>query len=186
MNKNDRRVRKTQRALQSALAELMIEKDLKNITVQELVDKADVHRATFYTHYHDVYDLYEEIENGVMKELNTVVASDPTHEYRNIYKKIIDYIYNNPVQFRMLLGSNGSQKFQNRICELLERNYLNIWLFEDRKTEITEEMRFLTNYHIHGCMSIIMFWVNTEFACPQDKIVEIIQTISDHIETISL
>ena len=186
MNKTDRRVRKTQRALQLALAELMIDKDLNNITVQELVDKADIHRATFYAHYHDIYDLYEQIENGVISELDVMVSSNPAHEYHHVYTTIVDYISDNPILLRMLLSNNRNQKFQNQICELLEKNYLNIWLFEDRKTEITEDMRLLTTYHIHGCMSVIAFWVNTNFSYPKYEITKLIQTINDHIEKIMM
>ena len=57
--KTDRRTLKTRKALCEALAELLMEKELHKITVQEIADKADVNRVTFYKHYMDVYDLYE-------------------------------------------------------------------------------------------------------------------------------
>ena len=46
----DRRVRRTRKQLQAALAALMREKDLKDITVRELTALADVDRETFYSH----------------------------------------------------------------------------------------------------------------------------------------
>ena len=54
--KPDRRTAKTERAIRSALADLLMEKELRSITVQELADKADIHRVTVYKHYMDVYD----------------------------------------------------------------------------------------------------------------------------------
>lgn len=78
MNKNDRRVKKTKRAIQNAFAELMLEKRIQDITVQELVDKADIHRATFYSHYHDIYDLYEQIECDMISEFSSIMKNDPT------------------------------------------------------------------------------------------------------------
>ena len=119
MNMNDRRVRKTKKALQNALAEIMAYKELRHITVQELVDQADIHRATFYLHYHDVYDLYEQIENGVITELDKIIAADPTNLYEGVYKAIIDYVFDNSVLFRMLLNEKSNTNFQNAVCKLI-------------------------------------------------------------------
>jgi len=49
----DRRVRRTRRALQEALRELMLRKAYDQITVQDVIDRADVGRATFYAHFRD-------------------------------------------------------------------------------------------------------------------------------------
>jgi ribosome-binding factor A len=48
MNKHDRRVKKTIKALQSALADAMLDKELQKITVQELVNKADIHTVLVF------------------------------------------------------------------------------------------------------------------------------------------
>ena len=55
--KEDRRVRRTRRRLQRALAELILEKRYEKITVQNIIDRADVGRSTFYAHYLDKEDL---------------------------------------------------------------------------------------------------------------------------------
>jgi AcrR family transcriptional regulator len=49
----DRRVRRTRALLQDALMSLMVEKGYEAITVQEIIDRADVGRATFYAHFAD-------------------------------------------------------------------------------------------------------------------------------------
>lgn len=102
MNKHDRRVKKTIKALQSALADAMLDKELQKITVQELVNKADIHRATFYSHYHDVYDLYEQMEHDAISEFTKFINDNPAGHYENIYNSIIDYIYENPALSRLL------------------------------------------------------------------------------------
>lgn len=82
MNKNDRRARKTEKELQTALIELMREKELKDITVGELTEKADIHRATFYTHYEDIYALYDEIERGILDYICERLNWEPNHVYK--------------------------------------------------------------------------------------------------------
>ena len=54
----DRRSRRTRDALGDALVGLMQERPFKSITVQEVLDRAEVGRSTFYTHYRDKDDLF--------------------------------------------------------------------------------------------------------------------------------
>lgn len=56
----DRRVRRTRAALQEALLSLMAEKGYDKITVQDLIDRADVGRSTFYLHFTDKSDLLQD------------------------------------------------------------------------------------------------------------------------------
>src|SRR5678815_990965 len=55
--KTDARVRRTRDALGDALVALMQEKPFDTITVQDVLDRANVSRSTFYTHYSDRDDL---------------------------------------------------------------------------------------------------------------------------------
>src|SRR5213083_3494878 len=49
----DRRVQRTRKLLQDALVSLMIEKGYEATTVQDIIDRANVGRATFYAHFAD-------------------------------------------------------------------------------------------------------------------------------------
>ena len=53
----DRRTAKTVAALRTALIELMLEKHYDSITVQDIIDRANVGRSTFYSHFRDKEDL---------------------------------------------------------------------------------------------------------------------------------
>ena len=55
--KEDARVRRTRDALGDALVALMQEKPFDTITVQDVLDRANVSRSTFYSHYSDKDDL---------------------------------------------------------------------------------------------------------------------------------
>lgn len=54
----DLRIRRTRGRLSDALVELMQEKPIDEVTVQEVLDRARVGRSTFYLHYHDKDDLF--------------------------------------------------------------------------------------------------------------------------------
>ncbi|MEP7271088.1 MAG: TetR/AcrR family transcriptional regulator [Acidobacteriota bacterium] len=58
VEKEDRRIRRTRDALGDALVALIGEKAFDAITVQEVLDRANVGRSTFYTHYQSKEDLF--------------------------------------------------------------------------------------------------------------------------------
>jgi AcrR family transcriptional regulator len=55
--KPDRRVARSRRALKEALTDLILEKGYEAVTVQDVIDRADVGRSTFYAHFIDKDDL---------------------------------------------------------------------------------------------------------------------------------
>ncbi|MDN6618009.1 MAG: TetR/AcrR family transcriptional regulator, partial [Enterococcus sp.] len=65
----DRRTIKTRTAIKSAFLAILKEKSINKITISELSEKANIGRGTFYLHYHDLYDLYESIEQDLYAEL---------------------------------------------------------------------------------------------------------------------
>ncbi len=56
--KEDLRVRRSRDRLGDALVALLVEKPFDEITVQDVLDRAEVSRSTFYTHYRDKNDLF--------------------------------------------------------------------------------------------------------------------------------
>jgi AcrR family transcriptional regulator len=66
----DRRVARTSNLLQDALVALIIDKGYDAITVQDILDKANVGRSTFYAHFLDKHDLLM----GGLERLKTGLA----------------------------------------------------------------------------------------------------------------
>ncbi|MEU6351771.1 TetR/AcrR family transcriptional regulator [Streptomyces sp. NPDC047072] len=76
----DRRVRRTRAALQRALIGLVEERELSQIGVADVVERAEVSRSTFYDHYRDVHELAEAASTSMIDDLiGVVVALDPAH-----------------------------------------------------------------------------------------------------------
>ena len=181
---DDRRVRKTKRALREGLAELMLEKDLRKITVRELSDKVDIHRATFYAHYTDIYGLYEELENTLIDEIGVIFADNTSDTYGNIFRPVIDYVYDNAKTCRMFFSQNGNRSFYNRISAFVEKAYYEIWVNETGQKTMTEEWWILVRYHIQGCLAIISRWVENDLSYPKDEIADLLIKVDINFEKI--
>ncbi|MDY6867560.1 MAG: TetR/AcrR family transcriptional regulator [Chloroflexota bacterium] len=67
----DPRVRRTKNRLQKALMELIIEKGYQSLTVQEIVDRADVNRTTFYRQFQDKDDLMRFVIDDMVDQILT-------------------------------------------------------------------------------------------------------------------
>ena len=72
-HKEDRRIRRTKKLLKQALAQLMDEKEFKDITVRDITERADLNRGTFYLHYTDTYDILNKIENEILFNIQSMV-----------------------------------------------------------------------------------------------------------------
>lgn len=73
----DLRQQRTQRSIVNAFLAMRSERPLEKITVRELADRAEIHKATFYLHYHDIYELSESLEQELIDDV-LFGLSDPT------------------------------------------------------------------------------------------------------------
>lgn len=65
----DLRTRKTRRALREAFLDMRRERPLEKVSVRELCERAEVSKATFYLHYHSVYDLSAELQASAVSTI---------------------------------------------------------------------------------------------------------------------
>jgi AcrR family transcriptional regulator len=79
MNEADRRVKRSRKLLQEAFRELLGEKGFDAITVQDVAERAEVNRGTFYAHFPDKYALLEQVIGESFREalLNRVPVGAP-------------------------------------------------------------------------------------------------------------
>lgn len=70
MTKTDRRVQRTRELLQKALIELISERGYDAITIQDIVDRANVGRTTFYLHYSSKDELFISCHEAIVSEFH--------------------------------------------------------------------------------------------------------------------
>ena len=71
----DKRVRRTKKAIREALLRLMQDKAVAQVTTTELCREADINRNTFYAHYSTPEDVFAEIEKELLAELTAMVEN---------------------------------------------------------------------------------------------------------------
>lgn len=76
----DRRIERTQALLRDALTSLVHEKSYDTISVKEILDRANVGRSTFYTHFTDKDEL---LASSLQEMLHAVQSSTPSSAKRH-------------------------------------------------------------------------------------------------------
>jgi len=175
----DRRVRKTKKALRQALIELLNEKSIQNITVRELTDRADVHRSTFYANFCDVYALYAHTEECAVREIGEIASGDASL----FFGGLIDYVNANRQTARLFFGNID---FSRRITDLLRDSCIACWCEEYGNeaafaTATPEETDYYIQFYISGAIGAVAKWVSEDFKYPAEKLAEHLADIEHRV-----
>jgi AcrR family transcriptional regulator len=123
---NDRRIRRTQKLLQEALVSLIREKDYDSISIKEILDRANVGRSTFYTHFRDKDELFI---RGIHEMLRSVqppaLPSSPKRHERILWFSLPIFQYHDHHRREpgVRIGSRGRailhEHLQKALAELI-------------------------------------------------------------------
>ncbi len=156
----DRRIRRTQTLLQQSLVRLMSEKDIKNISVRELSDLADINRGTFYLHYNDIYDILEQMEDELFVEFNEILDRSfrqdaGCHSPEAVLLDIFSFLERHRELSRVMMGPHGDRSFVNRLKELVNTRLYHVLAQREWACVYDYAESFVTS----GCIGVIETWL---------------------------
>jgi AcrR family transcriptional regulator len=163
----DRRVTRTLLALRAGLIGLMVEKDWDDISVQDICDRANIGRSTFYTHYNDKGDLllagFEELRRELRARRAKLASSDRLAFARGI----IDHAYEHRDLFRALFGKRSGHLVQKRfrkiVTDLVKLDFAD--LIDDRA-----RVDAIAHYVAGAFLELITWWLDTRNSLEPDDI----------------
>lgn len=132
-NTTDRRIQRTRKALRTALLELIKEKGYDAISIEDITERANVGRATFYLHYKDKEDLLLEEFSEMANEKVQVLSEIPFSAWLQSQEDLADatakrpappllivfeHIYDNSELYYILLKSEKSSRIVERIRKI--------------------------------------------------------------------
>jgi AcrR family transcriptional regulator len=185
MDNTDRRVRRTHKSLHEALIALVQQKNYDDITVQDVLDRADVGRSTFYAHFQDKDQLLlsgvehlrltlEEAlrrERGRAKRHEGVIAfSRAMFEHADGYRTI----------YYALLKTQGwplvRQRMQDLLEELIGRECkTEIAALRKAKSEVPVEL--FVHYLTSSFFSVMTWWIDRRSRLTPQQIDEMFRSL---------
>ncbi len=180
--KTDRRTLKTRKAICDAFSELLAEKKLHKVTVQEIADKADVNRVTFYKHFLDVYDLYDKIEEEVLVELGLLILQLGELRSEEFFSHLIGYISDNKSIFKMIFSPNGTNLLRDKFGKMMDGLFRQLLTEQTRLDLNDEKIVFQSCYRTQGCIAVIEKWVLNDLSEPKEFIIKTLSELDRNTE----
>ncbi|WP_204243447.1 TetR/AcrR family transcriptional regulator [Mammaliicoccus sciuri] len=184
----DRRVRKSKRAIKQAFIELLTENNLDRITIQQISDLADVNRGTFYLNYEDKYALLDEMENEQIEEikgfvdirkmdLSTKTSDRFIEDFANkVIKNVITHIEHNIEFYQVILNLERKSQIEEQLAEIVRSNIKHLIGDKDDIFGIPEN--YYLTYVVGSMMSMIKYWVSDENRVSVEELVNYVSTIA--------
>ena len=161
----DRRQQKTRAAIFAAFSKLLAEKSYGKITVQEIIDTANVGRTTFYDHFETKDDLLKALCEELFGHIISS-AADCTHTHglysegnapESVFCHLLQHLQENENNILGLLSSESSEiflrYFKDSLNELIQKQFIG----QDRSANLDIPEDFLVN-HISGSFVEMVLW----------------------------
>lgn len=121
----DRRKARTERNVQAAFCALLERKRYSQITVQDVLDEADVGRSTFYAHYRGKEDLLARLVDEICAHATAPMGPEPEHDFSartddaSAVEHLLRHIQERRSGVRALVVSDGAGTFARLLHEAL-------------------------------------------------------------------
>lgn len=172
----------TKRAIAASLKNLLKEKKLNKITVQDIADDCGINRQTFYYHFQDIYDL---VEWMCIEDTEKVLKENRTYEtwqegFLSVFalakkdKIFIDNIYRS-VSLEML------EQYLYRLVFPLLKNVV------DEKSQgfpvREEDKKYIADFYKYAFVGVLLEWIRDDMAeRPEDIVARVSSIVGGTIE----
>lgn len=167
--KEDRRIRRTKKAVRDALLRIMSDKPVSQINTTELCSEADINRSTFYAHYATPQDVLESIEEEFLSELEVLL--DDTLDNGRLLTELLSNIDAAREQWYSIW--HGDPHLIERAMDLAAQKALERWHAEGYKSE--QEVMLFLHYATRGAAGIIGEWLNRGCRSSPEELAELIK-----------
>jgi AcrR family transcriptional regulator len=156
----DRRVQRTLLMLSDALFALIVERGYDAITVQDITERANIGRATFYLHYHDKEQLLEESILSFFDDLTKHVETAP--DFSATYQSLLIHVFQHVAErhqlYYALFHEGGPPsiviRMQKWLASLIQHRVLRSRI-EQSTREVDAELLAM---HCAGSLLALVIW----------------------------
>jgi AcrR family transcriptional regulator len=161
----DRRVQRTRKLLQDALIALILEKGYEVVTVQDIIDRANVGRSTFYAHFLDKQQLllsgFEQLRVFLAQQHAAVAASGKQRlgfslamfehalSYRRVYQALVG----------KQSGAVVLQHMQQMLADLVHEELAALAARDDA---VPIPLEIVVQYTVSAFMGLLIWWSDHE------------------------
>lgn len=175
-----KRTLQTKRSFMDAFIELNRSRMIDKISIKELCNRVWFNRGTFYLHFHDIYDLREQIENELLRDMKDIFCelgdigtqTIKTDKAKKVFNKMLEYVKAHHLYFEALTGSTGDISFIDKMKENIKLMlHDNLLLGVNEKQIEKDRYEFILEYGLSANMGIITYWIKNGMKMPINELV---------------
>ena len=176
-DKHDRRSQRTREALGDAFVELLMEKGYDALSIKDIIERANVGRSTFYSHYANKDELFVGQLDRLMELLSQHVPQ--AHAEENPFFPslgLFQHIKQQQKLYRILTWGSGvevlTRHLQKSMTEKIEQRLLQAGQNYEIPTPI------IANFLAGSFLSLVKWWLDNKLAYSPEQIDEMFQRLA--------
>lgn len=150
---------KTKEIIIDSIKKLLEKQKFENITVQDIIEKAGVSRATFYKYFSSKYDLAAALFSEYITQ--DILMKYDGNNFVDSLKPILEFIRNNQKYFRKVLKTTGEESFYGFLVKYYEEIYIRHGKERFEIEKFTDEQLFKISFAANQWAYCINKWVDS-------------------------
>jgi AcrR family transcriptional regulator len=191
--KEDRRVSRTRRLLREALFALILEKGFDAVTIEEITQRADLGRTTFYLHYRDKEDLLMESIGELVDDLVTQMSHLPPERWRledGSFTQMpspaitlpFQHVTNNASLYRIILRGEGSYTVSRRLRAIIVQaceTMIQVLLEKEQLAVLNPQapMVVILNFLAGAWLGLVTWWLENDMPYTEEEMALMFQKL---------
>ena len=169
MSTYDQKNRKTKKLIQTSFVQILEKKSFETITIGEIAKKAQINRGTFYLHFQDKFDLLEQIEQQLFKDIGNHIDElqlnySSTHTFEKEQEQLAATLFSSIKEYspllKIFLSNRGRAGFHLRFRDAFsEKVRSNLEKNESLQTNLKVPLDYFLSFITSAFLGLIEQWV---------------------------
>ncbi|GAB4549125.1 MAG: TetR/AcrR family transcriptional regulator [Anaerolineae bacterium] len=175
-HEHDRRVQRTRAALAQAMLALIMDQPFEAITIQAIVDVANVARATFYMHYRSKEELLLDALNAEIRALADYLGHLREDSSRPVpIRLLFEHVERRAPIYRLMLHGFGKTDFYLHLRDTIA-SYALMW-FKRRRLSASLPLEVIAVHFGGALLNLLHWWLHADNAYSPQQMEQICQQL---------
>jgi len=180
----DRRVQRTRKLLRESLMDLILEEGYDAISIQDITDKANLGRATFYLHFKDKDELLLDVMDQFMADFLDQVPQFSQSQWRleepKAITKLFDFAADHYDLYRILIIGSGGITASRQLHQTIASNIKACIQkeIEDQGADPIIPTDFIANHFAGSLLATIYWWLDSDLPYAVEEMADMFQKIN--------
>ncbi len=172
--KQQRNSLRSEKLIKKAFAKLLHERDFSKITVSDIVKEAEICRGTFYAHYLDINDLFEQMETEIVSDITNYINATGVIAFLDDPRPTVEFclalIEKDKEYYKNLLLNKSALMISEKIIRDMREKVLNE-ITSSLKLKTKEETQTFLVFVSGGIECLFIRWLKNDVPMSTDKVV---------------